>query len=751
MQNRIITILLVCLVAYAVLFAGTESHAAREAKTQEQGKEDKGEYTAHKLFKRAEELLSAGERERSVEMLKAIIQQYPNSPIRFKAYLALGKHFFEAHEQTKAIDYLRNLNKLKKPDEEPVGEERDMYLEGLYLSGVSYFQMRQYNTTFSILRQITSNYPNSIWANQAHFYIGMSHFAQEHWNKAIKSLSLVGTFVDPDSPTVEFVEAGHRFHVKIIDCDLPILDRLGKKTSVEAETKQGDKEIIVCDALAGNSEIFLGSISTETGVAKPGDNILQVIGGDTITVKYLDDNTKEGKKDVLKKKNVRVVSSGSLSFTLGTYESKAPAAFLGQPLFIRLRDVDLDKTPDRDSATIRVAAMYKTEEEAAAPGMTVDIDKLLREEKEEELHVRDEVMLQLSEAGDPPVHSGILIGSIPIERASEEKPANNADGVLSCAPGDEIVATYMDELHVGGDTSIEITTKTIVAGEIDSTPRAAQNVVSDQVVRAKKEMVEAEAYLELARIFKSMGLMNGAKEKAVEGLDRVQFTLRTESPIPGSLKEQAFKLKWELHLAQDDFSSAMATCQVFNKLYPESPFVDHALMGIGKVFIERKKYDDAINVFKQVLALPNSHSKAEAQFRIAEVTETRKDRIDQKSQERQEAAIREYKLCASKYPDSEFAGPSLGKVVDYHVETKDYVVADDLLEQIFIDYQDEGFLDSMLLKWALVSYRTGNYQKAYEKCSQLIFEYPGSRYADEAKVLLPKIEQKLGRSVQNEG
>jgi TolA-binding protein len=233
-----------------------------------------------------------------------------------------------------------------------------------------------------------------------------------------------------------------------------------------------------------------------------------------------------------------------------------------------------------------------------------------------------------------------------------------------------------------------------------------------------------------------MGLLAGAKEKGKEGLERVEFVVRTQVPIPSELKQEAFKLKWELHIVGDDFQSAMGTCQLFNRLYPDSPFVDEALMGIASIRMENKEYHEAIQVFQQVLALPRSERKAEAQFRIAEATE-----VNTKSGS--EAAVQQYKQCAERYPESPFAGASLAKLVDYHIEQKDYNQANTILEQVFQDYPDASFLDSMLLKWVLVAYRSGDYERAYEKCSQLLFEYPESPYAEKARQIMPKIEPKL--------
>jgi len=71
------------------------------------------------------------------------------------------------------------------------------------------------------------------------------------------------------------------------------------------------------------------------------------------------------------------------------------------------------------------------------------------------------------------------------------------------------------------------------------------------------------------------------------------------------------------------------------------------------------------------------------------------------------------------------------------------VEAGELLEQVFQDHPDAPFLDAMLLKWVLVAYSSGDYPKAREKCAQLLFEYPGSAYAEKARQVLPKIEARL--------
>jgi TolA-binding protein len=741
---------------------GAAAAGGRRPVRQRETKGEGGGYAALQLLRKGQELIDSGEHDRGTKILETIIEQYPNDPIRFKAHLALGKHALARSEQMEAIGHLRNLKALEQPGAEMDAETRELFLEGLYLQGIAYFQTRQYAQAFPLLRRITNDFPKTVWANQSYYYIGMCHFAQGNWNKAIEALGLVGTFVDDKSGAVEYAEAGRRFYVKIEDTDLPVLEKLGQEVRVKVSAASGDSEMVALVPLPGDDKVSIGSVATALGTPHPGDDVLQVVGGDTIRTTYIDGTTLDGQKDVDRSREVKVVSSAALMFTRGDYESQAVAAFMGQPVFVVLFDADLDTSAKADAATIRVMARFKEElddDEKAADARTgVDIEKILRSE-EDSWRTRDEIRLTLGElqaavaaaeaaaetpapspADDSPgdaVHTGRFGGRFDLAAFVEDQPVDQADGVLTVAVGDEIVATWVDELNIAGPVPRTVTARTIVASEIDSKPRAVQYEVGDPVVAAKKNLVEAAAFLELGRIFKAMGLMKGAVEKVGEGITRIEPIIRQSGAIPASLTEEAFRTKWELHIVADDFNAAIQTCELFNRLYPESPFVDRALLQIGRIKEESRKPQEAIAVYLRILNLPASQIKPEAQFRIAQATEKLEGNAAA------EQAIVQYKLCAERYPDSPFAGESLGKLVDYHIEKKDNTAANDLLEQIFQDYPDAQFLDAMLLKWVVVAYRTGDFQKAYDKCTQLLFEYPASPYAERARATLPKIEQKV--------
>jgi TolA-binding protein len=719
----------------------------REAKARPEATLSEAEIAAVRLVEKAEELLEMKESERGVRMLETVLDQYPKSQIRFKVYLILGRHLIETQKYADAIRHLRNVGALAKEEETRTltADEREWYIESLYLTGVANFHLRQYGNAFTVLRNITRDYPNSVWANQAYYYIGMCHFAQKNWKKAIESLAMVGTFVDPTSPNSELVEAGRRLYVKIEDADIPVLTQLGKELVVEVETRGGDKEKIVAVPLSGKSEMAIGSLPTETGPVKPGDGIIQIAGGDEITIRYTDSVDVAGRANIQRLKLVQVVSSAKLSFTMGTYDMPALAAFLGQPLFILLEDLDLDVSPQPDKVSVKLVSRYKNDPTDEGVTRAVDTASLFADAEALEYTVRDEVTVELTELGD---RIGRFGGSLVIEPFVEGVTVDKADGSLVCAIDDEIVGLYVDERHIDGEERRDVQAKITVAGEIDGRPMVTQNVVGDAVTKAKKELVEATAFLELTRIFRSMGLMKKATEKSQEGLDRVQGIIVTKTPLPSSLKEEAFKIKWELYIEVEDYENAIATCALFSKLYPTSTYADDALMRIGIAKAETGNPDEAVKIFQRVLALPNSRARAEAQFRIAESYFDRAQKaviMDQAAAATQfrTKAMQEYRTCADRFAQSEYAGRSLARLVDYHVDTKDYAQADDLLNQIFQDYPDASFLDSMLLKWVIVCFKMGNYEKAYEKCMQLLFEYPDSDFAEQAKKIQPRLEAKV--------
>ena len=132
-----------------------------------------GDFAAERLLKRAQTLLTLLEPERGMKMLQTVVEQYPKSSVRYKAYLAMGRHYLDINKQSDAVRYFSILQELKQPNKEMSADTQELYLESQFLTGLAYYNTRQYENAFSSLRKITRDYPNTLWANQAFYYIGM--------------------------------------------------------------------------------------------------------------------------------------------------------------------------------------------------------------------------------------------------------------------------------------------------------------------------------------------------------------------------------------------------------------------------------------------------------------------------------------------------------------------------------------------------------------------------------------------------
>jgi tetratricopeptide (TPR) repeat protein len=171
------------------------------------------------------------------------------------------------------------------------------------------------------------------------------------------------------------------------------------------------------------------------------------------------------------------------------------------------------------------------------------------------------------------------------------------------------------------------------------------------------------------------------------------------------------------------------------------------MMQIAKANLEAKNTRAALQILKGILGLKVGDSlKAEAQYLIAQTLEEEVGNRSYSEKERLRAlgpAIAAYRDCADTFPDSPFAGQALGKVIDYHLEAKDYGRCKELLQTVFVDFPDAPFLDEMLLKWGLVLARSKDYPAARDKLTQLLRDYPNSASASKAQKLVSLIEKRI--------
>ena len=80
--------------------------------------------------------------------------------------------------------------------------------------GVCYFESRNFGKCFAYMRLVIEKFPVSPQVNSAYYYIGLGHFQQGHYSRAIAALERVGTALPPpDRPDDDRGEEEELIHI----------------------------------------------------------------------------------------------------------------------------------------------------------------------------------------------------------------------------------------------------------------------------------------------------------------------------------------------------------------------------------------------------------------------------------------------------------------------------------------------------------------------------------------------------------
>jgi len=238
---------------------------------------------AKHLYDKAMELMEYKQYERGLAMLNTVVRDNQGELLAHMAHMEMGRHYSEQRKTKEALSHFMLLTRLLAP-EVGVKQAEDvvaLYHEALFQAGFSQYQAGQYSACFPLFRRLTEVAARTKWANMSYFYIGMSHYQLKNWNKAIDSLSLVGTEVEEageGQDDLGRIEIGQRFYSKIVDADVPVMRKLGVPVQAQVKVSSGDVETLTGVPVPGKKHEMLTSAPTALGAPKPGDGVLQMVG-----------------------------------------------------------------------------------------------------------------------------------------------------------------------------------------------------------------------------------------------------------------------------------------------------------------------------------------------------------------------------------------------------------------------------------------------------------------------------------------
>ena len=735
---------------------------------------------AKKLLEAGDARLDADEAAKAVEIWKSVIERYPRSKHRFDAHLKLGGYYLD---RDRAYDRAR-VHFEAAADEENKSEEQRA--EATLKLGVCFYHARNYGKCFQVMRDVIEKFPVSPQVNEAYYYIGLGHFQQGHYSRAIAALEKVGTTLAGDAAAGEKLEAGKRLFIKIEDADLAVLEP-DQPIKVLCRSSGGDEETAECFPVGRNVRLVLGSVPSRLGRPQSGNGFLDVKGGDKVQVTYTDEHTAEKKLKVPVLQEVTVVGNAIVAITDGAFAETVNGTVVGKTANLRITDPDRDTTGAADSITA-LAEVYrlKTDEELEAEAIArakeapaapppadpaaKPTDEPLPEPDQPEIDrwkFVDRVQVTLAEvrvqgsgfrvqkeegaggnlpgegregeapaepsaanAQDNSVHTGVFHATVPL--AKVDQPIAG-DAVLQALPADEVRLIYLDELHTKDGTRQVQAVARALEGNIGGV-RVTKAEITDQELRIQTQLKTADALTQIGNRYKEFGLKEKANEKYTQALAVCDEVTGDAQKLGGALLEQSYVQLWNIYFAMDRLELAAAMCERLQREFPESGFVDDALLQLAEVARQQGDLSRAIGIFSRLVGMQTSQLRGEAQFGVAECYEAMAAKAEgAAAAQLQDRAFQEFKRVYDEFQESGRVGEAVAKMANYYYQQKDYARAIDTFETVLSNQPDAKFLDVILFNYGRCLYRMDRRAEAKQRFDQLLGEFPESPLAADAK------------------
>ena len=331
---------------------------------------------------------------------------------------------------------------------------------------------------------------------------------------------------------------------------------------------------------------------------------------------------------------------------------------------------------------------------------------------------------------DGTVHSGIFRGSVQLTKSAEPVESNDQ---LEALPGDILRITYMDDRNLSTDPRIVIADARTIEGNLGGV-RVTRALISDEELRVRTKLKTADALMNIGNRYKEFGLGENADYKYQSALQVCEEIMQEATQTGGQVLEETYVQLWRIYFAMDQLDLAAVMASRLQREFPESGFVDDALLQLADVARKQKNYNRAIGIYARLVNMQTSQLRGDAQFGIAECyDEMAAEAPEQQANQLYDRAFQEYKKVFDQYPDSGRVGEAVAKMANYYYRQKDYTRAIDTFETVLASHPDARFLDVILFNYGRCLYRMNRKEDARRRFDQLISDYPESPLAVDAR------------------
>jgi len=335
-----------------------------------------------------------------------------------------------------------------------------------------------------------------------------------------------------------------------------------------------------------------------------------------------------------------------------------------------------------------------------------------------------------TEVEDTSIHTGLFQGSLPV-RQSEQ--VVEGDSLLQALPGDVVRIEYVDKVNITAGPRQLTASAICIEGSLGDV-RVAKAQISDEDLRLRTQLKTAKALTQIGNHYKEFGLEDPARIKFQEALEVAEEATSRASEIKSLVLEQCYVQLWEIYFALDNLRLAVAMSQKLMREFPESTFIDDAMLKQAEIARKQASFKDAIALYGSLLKLKASNLRDEAQFGIAECYERMAEATTgSRAQSYYEKAFENYQKVYEQFPESGRVGDAVARAANYFYQRQDYQRAIDVFEGVIANHPDANYLDVIYFNYGRCLYRTERKRVARQQFDLLVLEFPESKLATEAK------------------
>ena len=314
--------------------------------------------------------------------------------------------------------------------------------------------------------------------------------------------------------------------------------------------------------------------------------VLNVSGKDVITAKYKDAKRPTDAPAELSSEG-RLIANATLASLDRDYEHDVVQLHVGEKMFFRIVDADLDGSDERDRAKIELTTERGDKEE-------IELEETL-------------------------AHSGIFTGSVLLKPSDKPTPGNSSpvDPQIEAYFGDKVIVSYVDKAASTESGELALTLELPVVIGTDGLVAAFSKTFGDETLAVETQFHIAESYFEL---FKSHQKLEraGEQETDLESGRRVLREVMEDYPNPKYIARIAYLLG---QFAQElkDYDEAIDNYQLIVKQYPDSSLAADAQYKLAQCYEERGDFEQALEAYVTLAATyPKSGLIANVMIRISE-------------------------------------------------------------------------------------------------------------------------------------